>query len=65
MNDPIEAIVTDQKRVALCNDCNRPITLYRIRVTAPERCAGMLLWCIPTHTIDGSPCPGKSHREVQ
>lgn len=64
MGEPIEAEVLDEKRPAVCRDCDAPITLQRLRVTAPARCAGILLWAIPRHLTRGRVCPGRSCREA-
>jgi len=63
-HEPIEAVVLPDQKPAICRACDAPITLLRLRVTAPARCAGLLLWVIPRHQAQGRECPGKSYREA-
>lgn len=64
MDEAIEAIVTDETKPGVCKDCGARLMLWRIRVTAPARCAGILLWTTPAHGPNGSQCPARTKREV-
>jgi hypothetical protein len=65
MAEPIECVVVHGSKAARCGDCGRPLNLFRLRVEAPKRCRGMLLWAIPTHNdSNDAPCPGRSHKPI-
>lgn len=59
-DERIEAVVIDESRLAVCNDCGQRITQGRLEVVAPRRCKGIKLWFTPAHQRDGGPCPAKS-----